>query len=224
MKIKIILTAFIVIFFISFNGCLNYHQKITLKKDGSGEMFIHYWGKIYSKQDSALYNAFSLFDKDSLAKRFGASFCQITNVESYNNPEDSSLHAKIEFTFNSIDSLNYMPYFKEANFSFIEGAPGQKVFSQFVAPAALPWGLGLKAEDYTFKFEYYLPGEIITHNAHQISSNKLVWIYKINEIERGKTLTATIRPFKLKETPIWIYLAAGAVLLVVITYLFKKRK
>ncbi|MDP2039365.1 MAG: hypothetical protein Q8L04_18460 [Ignavibacteria bacterium] len=45
----------------------------------------------------------------------------------------------------------------------------------------------------------------------------------MDEVGMGKYITASYRPFKLKETPIWIYIIALLVLLVVIVYLFSKR-
>ena len=115
-----------------------------------------------------------------------------------------------------------MKVFKEANFSLKDGASGLKIFSQFIPPAAT--GFGFNADLFTFTYIYYLPGDIITHNATEKSNNKLTWKYNLSEIGMGKTITATYRPFKLKETPTWIYGLAFLVLGIVIVFLFKKNK
>ncbi|MCX6152039.1 MAG: hypothetical protein NTX22_16050 [Ignavibacteriales bacterium] len=203
-------------------GCLNYYQETTLKTDGSGEMFIHYWMKMATAQDSLIVNQFGIFNSDSISKEFTSKYNTIENLEVYNDGKDSTIHAKIELSFKNIDSLNNAKAFKEANFSLKDGAAGQKIFSQFISPAAT--GFGFDASLFSIVYVYYLPGEIITHNAHAKSSNKLTWKYKLSEIGMGKTITASYRPFKLKETPVWIFVLAILVLSVVIVFLFRKNK
>jgi hypothetical protein len=204
------------------NGCLNYSQETKLKTDGSGEMAIHYWAKIKTADDSVMVNRFGYFNKDSLNALFSSKYDKISKIEIYNDSNDTTVHAKIEISFSSIDSLNKMRPFRDANFSFKDGAANQKIFSQFVSPAASVFSL--QASGMTATYTYYLPGEVIAHNAHNLKGNKLTWVYKLSDIGTGKTLTATIRPFKLKETPVWIYAAALIVLLVVTIFLFKKNK
>ena len=212
----------IILFSLILPGCLNYYQETTIKTDGSGEMFVHYWMKVVTIQDSLLVNQFNIFNPDSIRKEFSSEFNRVENVEVYNDGNDSTIHAKVELTFQSIDSLNNTKAFREANFSLRDGAAGQKIFSQFIAPTAT--GFGFDASLFTITYIYYLPGEIITYNAMEKSSNKLTWRYKLSEIGMGKTLTATYRPFKLKETPVWIYVLALIVLSVVIVFLFRKNK
>jgi hypothetical protein len=212
----------VILFFLILPGCLNYYQETTLKTDGYGEMLVHYWMKIVTTQDSMIVNQFNIFNPDSIRKEFTSKYDKVESVEVYNDGRDSTIHAKVELTFQNIDSLNETKAFREANFSLRDGAAGQKIFSQFISPAAT--GFGFDAGLFTITYVYYLPGEIITHNAMEKSSNKLTWRYKLSEIGMGKTLTATFRPFKLKETPIWIYVLAFIVLLVVIIFLFRKNR
>jgi hypothetical protein len=213
---------YLIFLLLFFPGCINYYQETTLKTDGSGEMFIHYWMKMINAQDSLIVNQFGVFNADSIRIEFYSTHSQISNVEVYNDGNDSTIHAKIELTFPDIDSLNDTKAFREANFSLKDGANSQKIFSQFISPAAT--GFGFDADKFMIIYVYYLPGDIITHNAMEKSSNKLIWNYKLSEIGMGKTLTATYRPFKLKETPIWIYIIVLIVLGVVIIFLFRKSK
>lgn len=219
MKYKLIL---FLIWLTIIPGCLNYYQETKIKKDGSGEMFIHYWMKVLTPQDSLVSTQFGIFTIDSIKQEFTSKFVNINEIEVYPDGTDSTIHAKIELEFFSIDSLNKTKAFKDANFSLINGAAGQKIFSQFIPPTAT--GFGFDPKLFTVTYVYYLPGDIITHNAQEISKNKLTWQYSLSEIGVGKTITATYRPFKLKETPIWIYLLALFVLVVVIIFLFKKNK
>lgn len=212
------LTSLLLIFL---SGCLNYTQVTVIKTDGSGNMFIHYWMKWGSARDSLIVEQFGLFQKDSVYKEFSSEFNKITNVEVYRDFSDSTIHAKVEFDFNTLDSLNMTPAFRESQLKIKDGDKNTKIFSQFIAPIAT--GFGMESKNFSLTYTYYLPGEILSHNATDISRNKLTWQYRLDEIGTGKYITATYRPFKLKETPIWIYFCAFFVLIVVITFLFSKR-
>jgi|GEM_PF-258399 len=207
------------LFFI--NGCLNYTQITTIKKDGSGSMFIHYWMKWTSHRDSLIVEQLGIFNKDSVHKEFSSEYSAIRNVEVYKDFYDSTIHAKIELNFSSLDSLNATPAFRKSELSIKDGAKNTKIFSQFIPPIAT--GFGFESKNFLITYIYYLPGEILSHNARDIVRNELTWKYNLDEIGTGKYITATYRPFKLKETPIWIYISGLFVLIVVIVYLFSKR-
>jgi len=204
-------------------GCLNYTQEVSFNIDGSGSMKIHYWMKVSDPANELAVGQLGLFNKDSLTAQFTSPFIEIENVEVYADTTDSTSHAKIEFNFVHIDSLNQTRPFSEANFSLKEGAEGQLIFSQFIAP--MTTGFGFDGSQFSVKYIYDFPGEIITHNAtNEIKKKKLVWEYTVAEIGVGKTISVTYRPYKLKETPVWIYALSGFVLLVVIIFLFRKRR
>lgn len=203
------------------NGCLNYTQVTTIKTDGSGSMFIHYWMKWTSTKDSIFIEQLGMFEKDSVNKEFTSEYSKLTNIEVYRNFSDSTIHAKVDLEFNSLDSLNMTPAFRGAELSMKDGGKNTKIFSQFIRPIAT--GFGFESKNFAITYIYYLPGEILSHNATEITRNKLTWKYNLDEIGRGKYITATYRPFKLKETPIWIYICASIVFIIVIAYLFTKR-
>ncbi|MGK9476605.1 hypothetical protein [Melioribacter sp. OK-6-Me] len=214
---------FILLFLLStaFTGCLNYTQVTTIKTDGSGKMFIHYWMKWTSQRDSIIVEQLGLFNQDSIRKEFTSEFNKLTSVATYRDFNDSTIHAQIEFEFTNLDSLNLTPIFRDSKLSIKDIDDKTKVFSQFIKPIAT--GFGFESSNFSLTFIYYLPGEILSHNATEITRNKLTWKYSLNEIGTGKYITATYRPFKLKETPSWIYYAALLVLLTVIVFLFTKR-
>ncbi|KAF0151273.1 MAG: hypothetical protein FD143_2078 [Ignavibacteria bacterium] len=217
---KKILIALALIIFIS-TGCLDYTQVTTIKTDGTGTIFIHYFMKWSNQRDSSLVEQLGIFNKDSVYKEFSSEFSQITNVEVYKDLQDSTIHGKVELAFNSLDSLNNTPAFRKSQLSFKDGDQNSKIFSQFIPPIAT--GFGLENKSFGLTFVYYLPGEILNHNATETYRNKLTWQYSVDELGMGKYITASYRPFKLKETPIWIYIIALIVLFVVIVYLFSKR-
>jgi len=218
MKRKLLVFTFLVL---GLTNCLDYTQVTTIKTDGTGTMFIHYFMKWTSQRDSSLVEQFGIFNKDSVYKEFSSEFSHVINVEVYKDLQDSTIHGKIELSFNSLDSLNRTPAFRKSQLSVKDGEQNSKIFSQFIPPIAT--GFGLDSKTFGLTFVYYLPGEILSHNATETYRNKLTWKYSLDEVGMGKYINASYRPFKLKETPIWIYIIALLVLIVVIVYLFSKR-
>jgi hypothetical protein len=204
------------------NGCLNYYQEVTLYPDGSGKMRIDYWMKFINKESEKVVDNLGIFNPDSIMSGFQSAYSQVENVNVYRDTTDSSTHAIIEITFNHIDSLNKTKVFAEYNFSFLEKTGGQIVFSQFIPPIAT--GFGIDASTFSVTYKYTIPGEILSHNANGVSGKSLTWYYNLSEIGGGKTISVTFQPYKLKETPGWIYFLSGAVLLLVLFFLLKKRK
>lgn len=219
---KGIISFLISVFLLGLSGCLNYEQEVSFYPDGSGTMRINYWMKLPDTLKLEILNQVGLFNKDSIHTQFSSSYSSVENVTVYTDTTDSTIHSSIQISFTHIDSLNSTRPFSEANFSLKDGAAGQKIFSQFIPPVAT--GFGFDGSDFFVKYIYEFPGEIITHNAHIAGKRKLEWNYTLSELGRGKTISVTYRPFKLKETPLWIYILSGAVLIVVIIFLLRKKK
>jgi len=207
---------------ISLSSCLNYTQVTTIKTDNSGKMYIHYWMHMDPDLDSLLLNKLGLFNEDSLYNIFTAPYTELNYTTVYHDFSDSSLHAQIEFEFTNFDSLNGLQFFKHSELSVKEGPEDTKIFSQFIQPISTSFGLYDKS--LTISHVYYLPGEIVSHNANSQSRNKLNWNFNIDNIGTGKTVSANYIPFRLKETPIWIYSLAGIVIVIVLIFLLKKSK
>jgi len=213
---------FISIFSLWFAGCINYEQEVSFNPDGSGDMKIHYWIKADTSGGKTFYDPLGIFNEDSLRSDFASSNIKIENITVSDDTTDSTAHAVIEFAFTHIDSLNSVKPFAESRFSMQDGAAGQKIFSQFIPPIAT--GFGLNDSTYQVTYIYTFPGEIVTHNATQVDKKKLIWKYTLAEIGKGKTISVSFRPFKLKETPYWIFFLAGFVLIVVVFFLFRKKR
>lgn len=207
------------------NGCINYEQEVSLYPDGSGTIDIHYWMKIPNYEKNQIVNDIGIFNPDSIKKEFTSTEnieTEVKNIKVYSDTTDSTIHSVIRLWFKHIDSLNNMRQFNGFNFSLKDGAEKQKIFSQFIPPIAI--GFGFDVSDYYVTYIYDFPGEIITHNATDVTNKKLIWKYRLDEIGKGKTISVTYRPFKLKETPKWIYALSGLVLLIVIIFLFRKKR
>lgn len=203
-------------------GCINYTQVTTLKIDGSGEMFIHYWMKVNLPKDSLMTNDFGIFNPDSIRKVFTSKYSNIKNIEVYPDYSDSTIHGKVEFSFSYIDSLNNTEPFKDANFSFKDGKEETKVFSH-TAHAFLT-GFGFENQNLSIKYIYYIPGKILSHNASLKENNKLTWQFNSEEPIGDKKIEVVFIPYKLKETPSFIYYISGIVFILVVYFLFRKKK
>lgn len=221
MKKLLLLSTFTLALFLS--GCINYEQIATVKSNGSGKMYIHYWSGFLSEQDSALFSRFSLFNEDTLQNRFSSAYTNLDNIEVYKNYSDSTVHAKVEFDFTHIDSLNNMTAFRGSEFSFKEGPDDTRLFSQTVILPTV--GLGINpAAVYEFSYTYYFTGNVLSHNGNLEQSNKVVWEYSSDSIPQERNITVSFRPYKLDATPIWIYILALVVIVVVIGYVFSQKK
>jgi len=216
------LILFLLLPLLLLTGCLNYVQNTTIYPDGSGNMQINYWMKFSDTSSVATILTLEIFNPDSIRREFSSKFIKIIDVVTYSDTIDSTVHANIELSFNYVDSLNTANAFAQSRFLLENGAAGQKIFSQFIPPVTT--GFGIDGSAYRVTYNYDIRGEIITHNATNKSGNNLTWSYSLSEIGRGKTISVTFKPFKLKETPYWIYILAGLVLLIVVFFLLRKRK
>ena len=219
MKIFLIVLEIIIVLV---TGCLNYVQDTTIYPDGSGKMRIDYWMNITDTSRVSAILDLEIFNPDSIVKEFSSSSVKILNVTTYSDSTDSTVHANIELSFNHVDSLNTVNAFVQSRFSLEDGAASQKIFSQFIPPVTT--GFGINGSAFRVTYNYDIRGDIITHNATNKSGNNLTWSYSLPEIGRGKTISVTFKPYKLKETPYWIYILAGLVLLIVIFFLVRKKK
>jgi hypothetical protein len=207
---------------LTLTSCLNIVQDVTIYPDGSGTMQINYWMKVSDTSSVATILKLEIFNPDSIKKEFSSNFVKILDVTVFSDTTDSTIHSAISLSFKHIDSLNTIKALTQSRFLLEDGASGQKVFSQFIAP--ITTGFGIDGNKYRVTYNYNIRGEIITHNATSISGNNLTWSYTLSEIGHGKTISVTFKPYKLKETPYWIYILAGLVLLVVIFFLLRKKK
>jgi hypothetical protein len=185
-------------------------------------MKINYWMKFSDTSSVSTILKLEIFNPDSIKKEFSSPFVKIITVTTYSDTLDSTVHANIELVFNQVDSLNTANAFSQSRFVLEDGAAGQKIFSQFIPP--ITTGFGIEGSDYRVAYNYDIRGDIIVHNATDKSGNYLTWSYSLDEIGRGKTISVTFKPYKLKETPYWIYILAGLVLLIVVFFLVRKKK
>ncbi len=195
---------------------------MVIYPDGSGKMIINYWMAYDLTENIPVIESIGIFNADSIKKEFTSNFTTVTFVQAKTDTSDSTIHAIIQLDFTHVDSLSKLKVFSQYEFSLKDGASGQKIYTQFIPP--ITTGFGIDGSKYSITYHIDFRGELITHNATNKVGNILSWSYTLPEIGRGKTISVTFKPFKLKETPYWIYILTGIVLLVVIIFLFKKKK
>jgi len=209
---------------LSLSGCLNYIQDVQLYADGSGSMIITFWTKMPDNESTKILDkmGIGIFNPDSIRSEFSSKFTTINSIKVYTDTTDSTTHANVKLSFTHIDSLNKTKAFSSADFSLKDGSEGQKIFTQFIPPIATGFGINGNAFHVTYKYTF--GGYIITDNSTSKDGRTLIWDYTLSQIGSGKTISVTFRPFKLKETPPWIYALSGLVLLIVIIFLLRKKK
>lgn len=190
--------------------------------DGSGTLKINYWMDFQASESIPVIESIGIFNPDSIRKEFTSDFTSVTFIEAKTDTTDSTLHAIIHLDFTHVDSLSKLKVFSQYDFSLKDGASGQKIYTQFIPP--ITTGFGIDGNKYSITYNIDFRGDIVTHNATNQYGKILSWSYTLPEVGRGKTISVTFKPFKLKETPYWIYILTGIVLLIVIIFLVRKKK
>lgn len=216
--IKIISIAYL--FFIS--GCLNYIQDVNIYPDGSGKMSMHYWSNLPYDIDSEQLKNLTFFNPEFLKKEFTSEYYKLEGIKVYTDSVDGTTHAIINITFDNIDSLNNSKTFKNSNFSLKEDDEGIMTFSQNVPP--IEYSFKSDSSKYAITYKYTFYGKVYDNNSQEKEGNTLIWKFRPNEIDSNKTIYAKYKPFKLKETPEWIYILTGTVILIVMFFLLRKSK
>jgi len=213
--------AFIVIVIVAFQGCINLEIETFIGVDGSGSSIIHYWTNLdVLYQDTSHTNKYS-FKEDIIRKNFEDENIKIKSLKVWGKTSDTTYHAEIKIIFNDINKLNNCIFFKDYEISFKDGATGQKIFIHKIKGGDLYLAEG---EKYTIKFIYHFPGTIITNNANEQKNNSLIWNFTLDQFEREKTLTATIKiPVNLElEFIIPAFIVILLILWIII--IFRKRQ
>ena len=219
-ELSILIRIFSVFYLILLSGCLNYIQDVNIYPDGSGKMSLHYWSNLLYDINSDELKHLTYFNTDFLKKEFSSKYYKLEEIKLYTDSTDGTTHAIINITFNSIDSLNYSRTFQDSKFSLIDDGTGIKIFTQKIP--SINDNLASDSSKYSITYKYTFYGKIYDDNSTEKDGKTLIWKFKPNEIGSGKTIYVKYKPFKLKETPEWIYILMGIVIIIILFFLLRR--
>ena len=219
-ELSILIRIFSVFYLILLSGCLNYIQDVNIYPDGSGKMSLHYWSNLLYDINSDELKHLTYFNTDFLKKEFSSKYYKLEEIKLYTDSTDGTTHAIINITFNSIDSLNYSRTFQDSKFSLIDDGTGIKIFTQKIP--SINDSLVSDSSKYSITYKYTFYGKIYDDNSTEKDGKTLIWKFKPNEIGSEKTIYVKYKPFKLKETPEWIYILMGIVIIIILFFLLRR--
>lgn len=213
---------FLLLFSLFLQGCLTFTQKMHINRDGSGLVTVDYC-TIFPVDSLAPGIADAgLFSEDSIRAHFSYPGVELLDVSLASDKDDGSRQATISMSFSSLDSLMEMEAFRGANFSFRKDDDENIRFSQTVQPTPSVFGADTAQTAAIYKFT--VSGKILEHNADSLDGEVMIWEYSLGELEEAHTINIFFAPYKLDRTPVWIYYAAGFVLLVVFFFLLRSKR
>ncbi|MCH7973071.1 MAG: hypothetical protein IH949_04160 [Bacteroidetes bacterium] len=183
-------------------------------------MSLHYWSNLLYDINSDELKHLTYFNTDFLKKEFSSKYYKLEEIKLYTDSTDGTTHAIINITFNSIDSLNYSRTFQDSKFSLIDDGTGIKIFTQKIP--SINDSLASDSSKYSITYKYTFYGKIYDDNSTEKDGKTLIWKFKPNEIGSGKTIYVKYKPFKLKETPEWIYILMGIVIIIILFFLLRR--
>jgi len=221
-QLKLIIKIISIAYLFLQPGCLNYIQDVNIYPDGSGKMSMHYWSNLPYDINSDQLKNLTFFNPEFLKKEFTSDYYKLEGINVYTDTTDGTTHAIVDITFDSIDSLNKSKTFKNSNFLLLEDDDGITTFTQNVPHVSHNFITDSSKFRITYKHTFY--GKIYDDNSQEKENNTLIWKFRPEEIDSGKVLYAKYKPFRLKETPEWIYILSGVVIIIVLFFLLKRNK
>lgn len=205
------------VFALTFAGCLDYEQETWLAEDGSGRMEIHYWmseSMLVWLEDGTL-----TFNEDSVRHRYAAEGIDVEDVRVFTRAEDSTRHVEATLRFDDITTLPASKGFEDVTIRWMREG------DVFRFEQSIPVDSGSEEaflEQFDFVYTYHFPGPVRESNADSVSGSTAVWNFKLSELASSESLTAIV------EAPsgqnIWWVLGVVAVVVVLIIVLAVMRR
>ena len=139
------------------SGCVNFEQKTTLAKDGSGSMKIHYWTKHVKNITSDELQGFP-FSESKVKDTYGTGGNEISNIKIEEKDEaDTTKHVTFDLKFKDINKISEAKGFSKIKASWTEGKEGME-FKYVLAKDTSSSG-SMGASDYKLTYEFEFPGD-----------------------------------------------------------------
>jgi hypothetical protein len=168
-------------------GCLESENKLTLKKDGSGQLEVMYIlgedlsqepGQAQKAEENA--TAQSMPDglvetEEDLREQFQGEGVKIEKA--IFEKKEEKLHVFYTVTFDTLQSLFNTKAFQKGAVSFYRDKNSNLGFQMEIESIRKHWEQKKMQGPYSLEFTLILPGKILESNADQIEENALSWRY-----------------------------------------------
>ena len=192
LSLKLMLSCLVVPLFILVQGCLESENKLTVKKDGSGQLEVMYilgeeiqeHGQAQKSKDSPITKPISdgmIATEENLREQFQGEGISIE--QSVFEKKEGKLHVFYTVTFDSLKNLLNTKAFQKGEVSFYRDKNNNLSFH--LETASIRQDLEQKKMQGPFSLEFtlILPGKILESNADQIEVNRLFWRYNQEKMQ-----------------------------------------
>lgn len=175
-------------------GCIDYEEKITLRKDGSGYMTIHYFTdestieeeKMEEEELPFSFDQYS-FDQKEIEDELADENIRVEKVESYT--EEGKRHLIAKLFFKNINKIPHKWIFENRELQFTKES-GFLTFRSVLLLGGEETGEGefdefVKAilADYKFKFTVEMPSKIVEASAgSRVEDNTVMWEFPLSSL------------------------------------------
>jgi Tfp pilus assembly protein PilP len=200
LSLKLTLYCFAIPLFLLAQGCLESENKLTLKKDGSGQLEVMYiLGEEYSQKPGQaqkseentitkpIPDGLVITEKD-LREQFQGEGIKIEKAI-FEKKEDK-LHVFYTVTFDTLQNLLNTKAFQKGEVSFYQDKNNNLGFQMETASIRKDFEQKKTQGPFSLKFTLILPGKILDSNADQIEENTLSWRYNQEKVH-PETVKAT---------------------------------
>lgn len=177
-------------------GCLNYEERIILKRDGSGQMKVHYYAnkKMKTKGDFVIIAEDEEEIREEIEERYTSKRVRLSDFRV--KDKDNKQHVYFTLDFKDIEDLNDLRQFKDSQIKLVRGI-GRLSFQRSFQIGDEDWGKSDSAlermvksiledavlQKIRFRFEVIMPGKIEESNADYLrGSNRAVWRFRLSDV------------------------------------------
>jgi len=182
---KILSAGFLL--FIILQGCINLEDKISINKDGSGSMVIHYWAL---NKDIILGKIGDFaFTQSRVSANFNSLTTEAEDIRVEKKDTDSVTHVYLNFKFRDFNRISEAKSF--ARVKPYWNADKDSIIFRF---SILPDSSTASQPNMTFyklDFDFEFPSRILAANV-PFNGNSIKWSKTVADLSRDNELTAII--------------------------------
>jgi len=179
--------------FLLVQGCLESENKLTLQKDGSGQLEVMYilgekfsqeLGQAQKSEDNATVKTFPsglVATEKDLREQFQGQGIKI--AKAIFEKKEEKLHVFYTVTFDTLPNLLNTKAFQKGEVSFYQDKNNNLGFQMETASIRKDFEQKKTQGPFSLKFTLILPGKILDSNADQIEENTLSWRYNQDKMQ-----------------------------------------